>query len=500
MKKNLIFSLFNVCASIISSLLLLPIIQRSLGIEAYGYTAVALSLINISTVVSVAITSMSSRFIAVSANQGEIGKAQQYFSTILLSCILLGLIIVFLFAVASLNINLIMNVQGEFKEQVQVLLVVLSLSLFCTLVKTPFVSGLYYSNDLYVDYCFMGLSQLARVVVPLIVFQFASLLWVPYLGSFVVDCFAIVFYLLNNKKYLPGVLLTFKHSSLQAFKEVVSSGSWVSLTKAGAILLSTINLYLANLFFTSYEVGIFASITQVQGFMSVFTAAIVNIFIPNLYRSYAKNENELKAVFKRDHIIVSFILGVSFAFVSAWSIPFLRLWTSEDVSPFVQTILTMTLYPLFTYPVEYLNQLFITKAYVKYPAIATIFFGVLNIICVFTLAICFKLGILSLALAQAISILLRNYFVYVPIGAKLLGGGLKNLYQVYRLELQAALSGMVVYLTCSLTSYFLRPDSWLELILVGFISLLVSSLVALLTVPKGIRRVFRSNLLIRKRK
>lgn len=499
MKINLLASLFNVVASVVSGLLLLPIIQQYLGIEAYGYTAVALSFINISTIVSVAITSMAARYISIAMNKGNTQLAQKYFSTVLLSCGVVGLMVVFLFLLIALNVDSAMNVEFAFKVQVQVLLVILSLSFFCTLIKTPFVAGLYFTNQLCFDYLFLALSQLARVIFPLVLFQVITpYLWVPYIGALLIDVGAILFYLARYRVFLPNIQLSIFYASGWAFKQLISSGIWVSLTKAGAVLMSTITLYFSNILFTSYDVGVYASIVQLQNFMAVFTSAIVSLFIPSMYADYTKDEELFKHAYLNNQLMINIILSACFVFVAAWSVSFLQLWTSEEMSTYVSVILMLTIYPAFTYPFEYMNQLFITKTYVKFPAIATVVFGFLNVGLVFIFCVLLQMDLFGLALAQMLSVLLRNYLVYLPIAAHLLGS-MSNCIIMLKQIFRSGISSSCVFLFAGLTCWITQPANWLELIVAGGLSLAFCLLATIVVSPKSIREQLVSFLMFRRK-
>lgn len=488
MSKNFIASLFNVAASVASMLLLLPIINGSLGLEAYGYAAVALSFINIATIVSVAVTSMASRYIAIPLNQGERGTAQVYFNTVAVACCCLGIVQFLIFVVLSQNVNCVMNVSKDLQNQVSLLLIILSGSFFCTLVKTPCVSGLYFSNKLYINYLFMGASHLARIVAPLLLFPLVgAYLWIPYAGALVLDLFSTVYFFTTYSKHMPELSLSPRHFSWSSLRDLITNGVWISVTKAGAVLLSTISLYLTNLFLSGYESGIFATITQLQSFLAVFTTAVVSVFVPGLYKAFAEGEETLSAEFRRGHISVSIILGGCFGLVCALAIPFMSVWTNEDISPYVVVIFVMMFYPILTYPTEYINQLFITKKYVKMPALATIAFGVFNLALTLLFSLVLKWGMLGIALAQALSVILRNYFVYIPMASRLLGKKF-SLFSIYKLELQALLVGCCTFLESMMLCHLTLPNNWPSLIITGLVSLLIAGVFVLLFFPSKERK------------
>ncbi len=364
---------------------------------------------------------MAARYISIEINKRECKVANQFFNSIFFACLIMGCCFIAFFFALSLSIDSVMSIEPVMVSQVQVLLMAMAGTLFCTMFKTPFTAALYANNRLYVDSLFLGISQLARVVAPLALFGILGpSIWLPYMASLMIDVAACLFYVRRYRKYNPNLSLGLEFARWALFVEVLSSGVWVSVQKAGAVLISTISLYLANIMIGEYEAGIFNTITQLQSFASVYAVAMVNLFVPYIYSAYAHNDRSIGLVLKRSFHVAGLLLGPVLGGVIAFAVAFLTYWTQMDMSVYALCITIMLGYPALTYVCELLSQVFIAEKAVKIPALATIGFGVMNIALSALFCVVFDLGVVGLAAAQAFSLLARHYFITVPYASKLL--------------------------------------------------------------------------------
>ena len=121
MTSNLLFSLASVAASAVSSLLLVPLYSTYMGLDAYGYVALGLTFVNVSTVLSLAITSMASRYIVVTLNKDP-SRANQYFSSIAVSCVAVATVIMGVSLLVCLILPSIIVIESVYLGQMRTLL------------------------------------------------------------------------------------------------------------------------------------------------------------------------------------------------------------------------------------------------------------------------------------------------------------------------------------------------------------------------------------------
>lgn len=484
---NAITSVFSIVASTLSTLVLLPMIQGSLGLEAYGYIGVAASFINMSTIASVAITSMAARFISLPLNRKCYDEANRYFNSIGLACIALAILFILLFAIVAANVEYIMRVSSAMVCQVRILIIILAGSLCCTVLKTPFMAALYSSNRLYIDYLFTGMSQIARVAVPWMLFpHLGASIWLPYAGAFMVDVCMVLFHIASFKRFTPQLNISCRFMHRSYIRELLQAGMWVSIQKAGSSLLTTVSLYLGNLYVGPFLSGVFNSITQLQGFMGVYINAVVNLYIPYLYRAYSEDEAAVRGSMERGFEYVGIAAGPMFGGIAALAVPFLSFWTGTDMTPYAACIGIMIFYPVITYASELFGQFFIAEKAVKIPGITTIVFGFVNVGLTVMLCGGFKLGLIGLAAAQALSLVIRNYLVTVVYASRLLQSSYLEWVNRSAFSLKLGIISCIVGI---FLQHLIPASTLIAIFSEGFLAVLVGVALGLLMLPKRERHL-----------
>ena len=68
-----------------------PYIVSRLGAESYGFVGVSANILGVVSLLTVAVNSLSNRFIAVEYQSGRIGEAKSYYSSLIFANIVLSL-------------------------------------------------------------------------------------------------------------------------------------------------------------------------------------------------------------------------------------------------------------------------------------------------------------------------------------------------------------------------------------------------------------------------
>ena len=472
MSVNLLFSILNVAASAVSSLLLVPIIKTALGIEAYGYVALGVSLVNVVGVASLAVTSMSSRFITVALEEGKKREAARYFNSIMVACLIAAGFIIALTVVIAACITAISNTSAEYVIPVRVLLVLLAGSSSVVIINTPFISRLYCTNKLYIMFAFNALSQLSRVIAPIALFPvLGASIWLPYLAAFIVDVVSLVYYATSFKKqFSEEIPIDLRFASISRMWEVLRSGIWVAVNRAGSLFLGTANNYLSNILFGATLSGVFASIFQLQSLIAVFASAVVTCFAPQLFRFVAKWRGQgFARPFMRNLVCIGIVVGIVGGVVDACSVEFLSLWLNMDMSEYAGLAFLLVSVSV-TFAGEYLNQLFISTNKVLFPAIVTIVAGIANVGLVLLFCVALEMGIDGIAWAQVISTLVRLFLFYVPYASKQIEG---SMFKLFLCSGACPIFFVFAYIVGAAMSGVIGPESWIHLIASAGLSILI---------------------------
>lgn len=445
--KNIVFSLASVASSAASSLLLVPLITNYLGVDAYGYIGVCAALVNAGTIVSLAITSLATRYIIISLN-AEDGNFARVINSILFGCVVIAAILVGIFVALIANLPHIINVQPEYISQVKILFLFMGLSLVVNILGTPFVAGLYYVNDLRPYYVFQSLSQLSRIVIPLVAFNLITpYLFLPYAAAFIVDTFALGFYFLRRNRYFPSFKISVHKVQLKLLKEILCSGSWVSISKAGDVLLSTISTYLTNILLGVYLTGVFAAIMQLQGLFAVLTNSIISALVPNILKMYTKLDSQSYVSWLDKYIrLVAVFVGFIAGLLAVFGDPFLELWLNEGMKDYSLVVALVLIGAGLSYPFEVHNQALIAFNKVKLPSLVAVIFGVFNVLMTCLFCVMLNMGLLGIALAQFMSLVIRGWVFYPIYLNRVCGGKDLKIYKGSIVGVVAmAISGGVSY-------------------------------------------------------
>ena len=99
--------------------ILTPYIVNSLGSEAYSYIPIATNFVGYANIVSVAVYSMTSRFVSVEYNKGRPDRAEVFFNSALVSNLVVSLALLIPSILVTLNIKHIINVPDNLLPDVQ---------------------------------------------------------------------------------------------------------------------------------------------------------------------------------------------------------------------------------------------------------------------------------------------------------------------------------------------------------------------------------------------
>lgn len=492
--RNTVYSLFSTIASALSSFLLVPLITSSMGVEAYGYIGVSMAFINVGMVVSLAITSMSTRYLIVFLNNRR-DEVERIFNSLFAACTCIAMVLSILFFAIIVLLPFIMNITSDYVGQVRLLFLFMTASFVITIIETPFLSGQYFSNDLRRLYVFQGLSQISRVAGPWMLFQItAPQLWVPYACAFILDVCGFVAYIKYFRLLFPSININIRMAKLSYIGEIVKNGSWVSVSKAAAVLLSTVSAYLANILVGAYAAGIYSSILQLQSFFAVFTNALISSLVPNILNRYSLCESTEFALWIRKYIAyVGICVGSCAGVAIVYAVPFFDLWLDMNSSEYFWVVCLVLATCALSYPFELYNQALIAMTKVRFPAIVSMIFGIINVMASIVLCACFKWGLIGIAAASSITCIVRGWLLFPPYFSKEAGVPCRKMYFA---SLKGPLAFFFSIFSASILAFFFpEPSSWGVLIVDGLVSAIICfSVSAVLFFSHADKQILRNRL------
>ena len=98
---------------------LTPYILRVLGDEAYGFLALANSLVNYGFILTLVINSVASRFIASSYHKGNFARASKFYSSVIVANLIFSLIVALVSFVFLIKIQSVINISQALLSDVR---------------------------------------------------------------------------------------------------------------------------------------------------------------------------------------------------------------------------------------------------------------------------------------------------------------------------------------------------------------------------------------------
>jgi O-antigen/teichoic acid export membrane protein len=322
------------------SFFLSPYIVRTVGVEAYGFVQFSYVLISYFAILSVALNSMSSRFIMVSCFRGDFIAANKYFASTFYANVILGAIIFPVLAAAILNIAKIINVPAHLLVDVQFLMGFMAVNFVVDLLATNLGISYYVSNKLYLFSLVQVYGHILRAVLLIGFFTFFEP-YVAYIGliTLIITIFTQSANIYWKRRLIPDLNINRKFFDLKKVKELISSGVWNSITRLGQILQDGLDLLIANLMLSATAMGILAVAKIIPNVINMILHAMISTFLPDMTELYAKQKyDELVKSAKRYMKITGMIINIPIALLIAFGDILYALWFPTQDSGLLQLL------------------------------------------------------------------------------------------------------------------------------------------------------------------
>lgn len=411
----MITSVISMGIQFVQSLWVTAYIQREMGIESYGYIAVIVNFVNMAGIVTVALTSVCSRYIVIELEDNDTTRINHIFNTVYFSILFIAAGCLLLFLIMAVHITSFIHISDEFVGQVSALMIIVGADFIIQLLQVPFLSVLYYEEKIYYNYYAAIITNIAKIAFVVALFYiWKPVLWGAYFASAFVNSFVLWIYNRYLKMHYPMIRKNAHFFMLEKLKDILGMGVWVSLSKLAAVLLSSCGTYLVNLLIGAYMAGIYGSVTQIQSILSFVTIAVVNVFLPQMYKMYAADDRKRLLCYTADGLkLLSAVLGIVVGGLIAFGDVFMSLWISDEYLNYKTLLIVSVYYLAAAYSSELLNQLLITIGRTKIPAVISIFAGIANIVLAVVLVTMCHTDIYGIAIAQMTVLCIRSV-VFVP--------------------------------------------------------------------------------------
>lgn len=414
---NFIASMIVFAINLGISFFLTPFVTKRIGTEAYGFVSLANNFVNYATLITIALNSMSGRFVSVAIHQGKKDEANEYFASVFWANIIVILTLVVPSIFIILYLDSFLKIPSDIIVDVKLLFSLIFANFFVGIVSSTFQIATFATNKLHLQSIRNLEGNSIRVVLLFVLCSFFTP-HVFYVGitSLLVSIFVLIYNIYYKKKLLPYLTIDIKKISIKKIAEVVKSGIWYSITKIGQILSDGLDLIICNIFIDSFVMGQLAIVKTLSSCVGTLIGTISGLFQPEFIISYAHDKiDELISKLKFSMKASGMISNIPFAFLIVFGAQFYSLWLPNQDAEKLHLLTLLTLQGvIISGAITPMYSIYSVTNKVKVDAICRIFIGLICTFIIYVLLNNTELGVYAVAGVSTLVGTVFNFF-FVPI-------------------------------------------------------------------------------------
>ena len=468
---SVITGLFTVVTQAAIGFFLTPFIVKSLGEEANGFAQLANNFVMYASLLTIAFNSMGGRFLSISYHRGEFEKANKYYSSLVLSNIIITLLLLPAAAFIVLRLDSLLALETADITDVRILFACVFLNFFVSQFASLFSMSMFVRNKLYIQNILNFLRNVLNALLLLCAFSFlpARIYYVSAI-VLILSLLLLPCYYILHRRLLHDISFRASDFSTSNIREMFRSGIWNTINQGGHMLMTGLDLLLADLFINPVSMGVLSVSKVIPTFITHLAASLNSNLSPSVTIAWAKNGNDqaLKEL-RRGMKLSSILVATPIMVFCGFGVDFYQLWMpSLDAKEltFLSFLAIMSLIPM-AGP-QTLYNVFTATNKLSVNAISFLITGVINIILVyFILSSGYEHGIFAIAGISAVLSIVRNLTVTLPYTAKILH---LKWYEFYKdVALSTLCCGMVLGFVL-LVKEVMPTTNWLGLTAAAIIS------------------------------
>ena len=162
---NMIANFINFGISLCISFFLSPYIVRTIGVEANGFITLANNFVSYTSLITIALNSMTGRFVTISLTENKTEDANKYFTSALFANISIAVVLGVIGTFIVVFLKSIINVPDNLLVDIQILFALLFINCLVGVVGSVFGVAAFARNKLYLEYLRTAMGTVARALV-----------------------------------------------------------------------------------------------------------------------------------------------------------------------------------------------------------------------------------------------------------------------------------------------------------------------------------------------
>lgn len=490
---NMIWAVIAVVINYLMNFLLTPYVTNNIGVEAYGFVALATTFTNYVDIIAVGLNAFAGRFISMAYYRGEKEKANMFFSSTIAADFVLAVAIFIPGTAGIFYLQHFCRIPGNLQTDVKLLFWIVLVKYLLTVVRTAFDTAAFISNRLDITERQQGIAYLLQGgLLLMLCMALPPHVWYVGVAGAVSACYLLVANMKVCHRITPDLHYHGRLCSWNAVKEMISAGIWNSLNNLGNILNSGLDLLITNLMLDAVVLGEISIAKNLATICYTIVIKISGAFRPKQLQMYAENKiPEMVRLYQTAMKITGTFCSLVICWFYVCGYDFLKLWIPQQDTGFIfKASMIVLLSDIATGVVNPLYYVFTLTKKLKIPCMITILMGCANVGMMFILIRSTSLGAYAVVLTTLIVNLV--HFIDTPVySAWCLKISWKTFYPVIIRHLITVAAGM---LTAVGLKYILpAAGSWISLIGKGAAAGVVLLLVLVLVMfpISEIRTLFR---------
>lgn len=419
---NLIANLLAFAIQMAISFILSPYLVNRLGNEAYGFIGLANNFVSYVTILTVALNSMAGRFISLEINKENYKKANEYYASTFFANLFMSIIVAVLSSIMIFNLNNLINVSAQLDTDVKITFILVFLNFIISILTTVFSVATFIRNRIDIDSIKSIFLNLLRVSILLVLFAiFQPKIYYIAIASVVCTILGSIINIFITRKLVPELKIKIRYFNFESIKTLLLSGIWNSINSLARVLLTGLDLLVANLFVSGEAMGILSIAKTVPNMVESLLSTIAGVFTPQFTILYAQGKKEeLISEIKFSIKLLSLIMTVPLAGLVIFGYDFYSLWLpvkSADEIMQIQILSIISVLPyIFSAYIFTLFSIDTVTNQLKRPVIASFIMSIVTIITEIIVLRYTNLGVYAIAGVSSFYWLIKIWF-FNPINA-----------------------------------------------------------------------------------
>lgn len=380
---NMIANIVSYSSNILISFVLTPFLINTLGKDTYSFYPIANTIVSYMSILTNSMNSIASRFVTVSLVKGDEKEANKYYSSVLATNALLGIILLIPMILVVVFLDKFMEIPINSVAAVKALFSFVFASALVNILGSILGIATFAKNRIDLRSLRELVTALLRLILFVVLYKFlpASIVYVGVV-TLTVALVNLIFQYKYTKMLLPEIHVSRRNISISHTKELFTSSVWNMVNTFGNNLLASMSLILANMLYGAAASGTYSIVQTVPSFINGIISMLTGVFYPVITYRYAENDKKglISEINHAQKAIGAFACATIVVF-SALASEFFTLWTPGEDSNYLSILSLLTILPHMCIACLWsLTNLNVVMNKLKIPALFTLIMGVLNVL------------------------------------------------------------------------------------------------------------------------